>query len=189
MTADDVKTRNSGQKHVYEIDGAAFSSLEGFFDEVSRKLIPDAIWGKNLDAFNDILRGGFGTPQDGFVLCWLNSNASKEQLGFAETGRQLRRRLQNLPEFGSPFGHGPTSTSRIEIWEDSVRLARRYHPHSLSRRSRAGRWSRVGALLTCAVIRAMADVNTRRSVCCVQNCSRHCSTGENKAKIVPTEGL
>jgi hypothetical protein len=51
-------------------------------------------WGKNLDAFNDILRGGFGTPQDGFVLRWLNSNASKEQLGFAETGRQLRRRLQ-----------------------------------------------------------------------------------------------
>ena len=94
MTANDDETRNSLQKHVYEIDGSAFSSLEGFFDEVSRKLIPDAIWGKNLDAFNDILRGGFGTPQDGFVLRWLNSNASRERLGFAETARQLRHRLQ-----------------------------------------------------------------------------------------------
>lgn len=52
MTADDDKTRNSPQKHVYEVDGAAFSSLEGFFDEVSHKLIPNAIRGKNLDAFN-----------------------------------------------------------------------------------------------------------------------------------------
>jgi hypothetical protein len=43
MTADDVKTRNSRQKQVYEIDGIEFSSLEGFFDEVSRKLIPDAV--------------------------------------------------------------------------------------------------------------------------------------------------
>lgn len=56
MTTDDDRTRNSRQKQVYEIDGAVFSSLEGFFDEVSRKLIPDAIWGKNLDAFKDILR-------------------------------------------------------------------------------------------------------------------------------------
>ncbi|PYT25374.1 MAG: hypothetical protein DMG57_25450 [Acidobacteria bacterium] len=46
MTANDDETRNSLQKHVYEIDGSAFSSLEGFFDEVSRKLIPDAIWEK-----------------------------------------------------------------------------------------------------------------------------------------------
>ena len=68
MTTHDDTKRNSRQKQVYEIDGAGFSSLEGFFDEVSRKLIPHAIWGKNLDAFNDILRGGFGTPEDGFVL-------------------------------------------------------------------------------------------------------------------------
>jgi RNAse (barnase) inhibitor barstar len=103
MTADDDKTRNSRQKQVYEIDGAVFSSLEGFFDEVSRKLIPDAIWGKNLDAFNDILRGGFGTPEDGFGLRWLNSNESREQLGFAETVRQLRRRLQVCHSSGRPL--------------------------------------------------------------------------------------
>jgi len=37
-------------KQVYEIDGVSFSTLEEFYDEVSRALIPDADWGHNLDA-------------------------------------------------------------------------------------------------------------------------------------------
>ena len=81
-------------KTTYEIDGAYFSTLEGFYEEVSNKLIPGALWGKNLDAFNDILRGGFGTPDGGFVLKWRNSKLSRERLGYAETVRQLERRLQ-----------------------------------------------------------------------------------------------
>ncbi|HET9058943.1 MAG TPA: barstar family protein [Acidimicrobiales bacterium] len=43
------------------LDGASFDDLAGFFDAVSRALGTKR-WGKNLDAFNDILRGGFGTP-------------------------------------------------------------------------------------------------------------------------------
>lgn len=80
-------------KVIYEIDGANFSTLEEFYDEVSRVLIPNASWGENLDAFNDILRGGFGTPDGGFVLRWKNSPLSKGRLGFAETIRQLEKRL------------------------------------------------------------------------------------------------
>jgi hypothetical protein len=60
---------------------------------VSRVLIPAAEWGHNLDAFNDILRGGFGTPEGGFVLRWVNSALSRERLGYPETVRQLERRL------------------------------------------------------------------------------------------------
>lgn len=63
------------------LDGTRFSNLEGFYDEVSDCLIPGASWGRNLDAFNDILRGGFGTPDGGFQLRWLNSERSREQLG------------------------------------------------------------------------------------------------------------
>jgi RNAse (barnase) inhibitor barstar len=81
-------------KRSYEIDGSRFSTLEGFFEEISSVLIPGTDWGKNLDAFNDILRGGFGTPDDGFILKWKNSNLSRERLGYAETIRQLERRLQ-----------------------------------------------------------------------------------------------
>lgn len=69
-------------KPVFEIDGAGISSLEDFYDEVSTNVIPGAHWGRNLDAFNDILRGGFGTPDEGgFVLRWTNSRRSKEALG------------------------------------------------------------------------------------------------------------
>jgi RNAse (barnase) inhibitor barstar len=65
----------------YEIDGANFSTIDGFYDEISRVLIPGATWGRNLDAFNDILWGGFGTPEDGFVLVWNNHHLSRDRLG------------------------------------------------------------------------------------------------------------
>jgi hypothetical protein len=45
----------------YEIDGADFSTLDEFYDEISRVVIPEVYWGRNLDAFDDILSGGFGT--------------------------------------------------------------------------------------------------------------------------------
>lgn len=77
----------------YEIDGRRFSTLEGFFDEIGRVLIPDADWGRNLDAFNDILRGGFGTPEEGFELVWLHHEVSRERLGQLETLRQLEGML------------------------------------------------------------------------------------------------
>jgi hypothetical protein len=80
-------------KAVYEIDGRDFSTLEGFYEVVSRVLIPGAQWGHNLDAFNDILRGGFGTPEGGFLLRWRNAAVSRQRLGYPETVRQLERRL------------------------------------------------------------------------------------------------
>src|ERR1051325_320154 len=83
-----------GLKQVYEIDGTRFSTLEEFYEEVSRVLIPDAYWGRNLDPFNDILRGGFGTPEEGFVLVWKNSDLSRRRLGYPETVRQLGLRLE-----------------------------------------------------------------------------------------------
>jgi hypothetical protein len=81
-------------KAVYEIDGSTFSTLQEFFAVVSRVLIPGAEWGHNLDAFNDILRGGFGTPEDGFIFRWKNSHVSRERLGYTETVRQLEQRLE-----------------------------------------------------------------------------------------------
>jgi RNAse (barnase) inhibitor barstar len=57
-------------KKIYTIDGNNFNSLEGFYEEVSNILIPGASWGRNLDAFDDILSGGFGTPDEGFILVW-----------------------------------------------------------------------------------------------------------------------
>jgi RNAse (barnase) inhibitor barstar len=101
-----------------EIDGKKFSSLEGFYDEVSERLVPGARWGRNLDAFNDILRGGFGTPEEGFVLVWKHHDISRERLGYEETIHELRRRLERCHPSNIPLvekelaaaerGEGPT---------------------------------------------------------------------------------
>jgi hypothetical protein len=66
-------------------------------------LIPGADWGRNLDAFNDILRGGFGTPGGGFTLRWRNAARSRRVLDHEETARWLRLGLtrvhpSNVPE-------------------------------------------------------------------------------------------
>lgn len=79
-------------KCILEIDGNRFDTLDGFYDEVSRELLGGASWGRNLDAFNDVLRGGFGTPDEGFVLRWLNADRSRNTLGFPETIRYLEQK-------------------------------------------------------------------------------------------------
>jgi RNAse (barnase) inhibitor barstar len=102
-------------KQTYEIDGRRFSTLEEFYDEISRVLIPGAEWGHNLDAFNDILRGGFGTPDGGFVLRWVNSDVSREHLSHPEAVRQLERRLQRChPTNRSAVAHDLERAKRGE---------------------------------------------------------------------------
>jgi RNAse (barnase) inhibitor barstar len=76
--------RGEMDKEVYVIDGDNFDTLEGFYDEISNKVIPGASWGRNLMAFNDILRGGFGTisTSEGFILVWKHAARSREVLGY-----------------------------------------------------------------------------------------------------------
>ena len=80
-------------KPVVVIDGARFTTLEGFYDAFQRGALKGEAWGRNLDAFDDLLRGGMGTPQGGFVLVWRHHALSRQRLGYAETTRQLRRML------------------------------------------------------------------------------------------------
>jgi RNAse (barnase) inhibitor barstar len=92
-------------KPVFEIDGERFSSFTGFCDEISRVLIPGASWGRNLDAFNDILRGGFGTPEDGFVVRWRNSELSRQRLTLlAPSGRTYFEELVDILRSHGPGG-------------------------------------------------------------------------------------
>ncbi len=117
-------------KQTYEIDGANFRDLQGFFEEVSQKLIPGANWGRNMDAFNDILYGGFGTPDKGFILVWKNHELSKSHLGHAETARSWKTvkpydksAAEDLAEkvAMAEQGKGPT------LFEDIVDLIRSGH--------------------------------------------------------------
>jgi RNAse (barnase) inhibitor barstar len=103
------------EKVVYEIDGKSFSTLEGFYDEVSKVLIPGADWGRNFDAFNDILRGGFGTPENGFVIRWKNSEISRKRLGYRETIRVLKRSLSRCDSTSREYLSGEMQKAKAQI--------------------------------------------------------------------------
>jgi hypothetical protein len=78
----------------YVLDGAEFATLEEFAKHFSARVLDGHMWQGNLDAFNDILRGGFGTPEEGFRLIWKKSDVSRRVLSYGETTRQLELRLQ-----------------------------------------------------------------------------------------------
>ena len=104
-------------KTVCVIDGACFDTLETFYIHALEALTGTG-WESNLDAFNDILRGGFGTPEGGYILRWRNWELSRQRLGYAETVRQLRLRLGQCHPSNVPLvtrqledachGRGPT---------------------------------------------------------------------------------
>lgn len=54
-------------REVFTIDGRRFSNMAGFYDEVERVFTFGLDWkiGRNLNAFNDILRGSFGRHEYG----------------------------------------------------------------------------------------------------------------------------
>ncbi len=70
------------------LDGARVDGLEAFWDEVTRSLRVGP-WGRNLDALEDVLRGGFGTPPEGFVWKWTGAARLQQALGPKETERWL----------------------------------------------------------------------------------------------------
>lgn len=69
---------------IIEINGNKFSNLNGFYREVERKMTFGLNWkiGRNLDAFNDVLRGGFGVQEVGesYIIKWHRSEKSKSEL-------------------------------------------------------------------------------------------------------------
>jgi RNAse (barnase) inhibitor barstar len=68
-------------KKIYVINGMNVTSVASFYDEITNLLILGAKWGRNLDAFNDILRGGFGTSSEGFVLRLTYNGRLRKALG------------------------------------------------------------------------------------------------------------
>jgi len=77
------------------LDGAAFSDFDGFCVEFSRSALDSRYdWRGNLDAFNDILGGGFGTPDAPWILRWKHVARSRETLGWMATKRWLAERMR-----------------------------------------------------------------------------------------------
>ncbi len=77
---------------VFVLDGNKFDTIEGFYDEVERVLTKDLNWktGRNLNAFNDVLWGGFGAfeYEEPIDIIWENSTKSKSDLGYPANKRK-----------------------------------------------------------------------------------------------------
>jgi RNAse (barnase) inhibitor barstar len=80
---------------VYVVDGSQVGCLEDFWAVMGEAVNgPGGYFGQNLDALNDCLQGGFGTPKDGdFIVEWHHHEHSKTALGYPETVRQLELKL------------------------------------------------------------------------------------------------
>ena len=72
-------------KQTITINGLNFSNVESFYDEIDRVLTKNLDWqtGHNLDAFNDLLRGGFGVYEyeEPVKIIWTNFSHSTKTLG------------------------------------------------------------------------------------------------------------
>jgi RNAse (barnase) inhibitor barstar len=66
------------------INGGNFADIDGFYNEIDNVFTSELDWrtGHNLNAFNDILQGGFGIYeyQDSIQIVWTNSVKSKKDL-------------------------------------------------------------------------------------------------------------
>lgn len=75
------------------INSNNFNDLEGFYNEIDRVLTQGLDWrtGHNLNAFNDILRGGFGVHEyeEPIKLIWNDANKSKRELSKIIDGKTL----------------------------------------------------------------------------------------------------
>ncbi len=77
------------------VDGGNFDDFDGFCAEFSRSVLGgDYEWHGNLDALNDILRGGFGTPSAPWNLRWVRTARSRDVLGWPATRRWLAAKMQ-----------------------------------------------------------------------------------------------
>ena len=79
---------------VYELDGRRFLNFAEFATHFSEVVLIDHQWKGNLEAFNDILRGGFRTPEGGFVLRIVHAADARRALGYAETASWFKTHAQ-----------------------------------------------------------------------------------------------
>jgi RNAse (barnase) inhibitor barstar len=72
-------------KQLIIIDGNHFDNIKSFYKEIDRVLTKGLKWetGHNLNAFNDLLRGGFGVYEyeEDVEIKWINFSRSRNKLG------------------------------------------------------------------------------------------------------------
>ncbi|GAB3793809.1 hypothetical protein GCM10028819_06060 [Spirosoma humi] len=86
-----------------QIDGSAINDIASFYEEVNRVFMAAESWqiGPSLDAFNDLLFGGYGTLQgaQSVELVWHHMDHSRQALGYETTRTYYLDKLKP----GSPY--------------------------------------------------------------------------------------
>jgi RNAse (barnase) inhibitor barstar len=86
-----------------EIEGSAINDIASFYREINRVFMVGESWqiGHSLDAFNDLLFGGYGALQgvQSVELIWHHMEHSRKALGYQTTRAYYLDKLQP----GSPY--------------------------------------------------------------------------------------
>lgn len=89
------------------LNGANIHDIPSFYDEVNAVFMANEAWqlGNSLDAFNDLLYGGFGAllGQDTVQLVWLDMEKSKAALGYDVTRQYYLNKITQPEHFNVAF--------------------------------------------------------------------------------------
>ena len=92
-----LAVRLAHDKQTIIINGNNFSDLEIFYDKIDQVLTKDLDWNTvhNLNAFNDLLHGGFGVYEyeEPITLIWENITKSKIDLGLEPTWKWYQQKI------------------------------------------------------------------------------------------------
>ena len=82
-------------RYEYTINGNEFNNMDEFYKMVDKTFSDGDEPCRNLDAFIDYLRGGFGKHKynEPIKITWINSKKSRNDLGYQETINVLKKRL------------------------------------------------------------------------------------------------
>ncbi len=111
----------------FVIDGSHIGSWPDLVAAINA-FIPQSDWrGNSLDALDDILYGGYGTP-DRFVVVWQASETSRARLGYEAT----KAHFKNVPNFDQLYEAGHLTTlfsSVVNIFRSHANIELRWNRH------------------------------------------------------------
>ena len=125
------------------IEGSSLNDIASFYQQLNEQLMQDEDWklGESLDAFDDLLYGGYGAWKDYDVLeiIWTDIARSESVLGIAMTKKYYEAKRQAGSTFNQDFiskklqeleeGTGQTYFEMlmdiIESHSDNVHLVKR----------------------------------------------------------------
>ena len=112
------------QRQEFTIDGRHFSDMDGFYDEIEQVFtsVLDRGIGRNLNAFNDILRGGFGRHEYGNPI---HINGCLTKKASVISGKRLWTPLwksswiRTIPDMTAPWKGFDITEKETSSWDST----------------------------------------------------------------------